>query len=242
MAHTTTVCIKTLVRPKPLERLLASTLGHGLPILVADDSPEEEQQESRKVSRGFPGVRFLALPHDVGLSAGRNAMLDEIDTPYFVMMEDDFVLTERSNLRDLVAHVEGGLFDLVGGTVLHHGALSHYEGFIEVRNNTLELTPIKHPVQGPTACDITFNFLAGKTDLIRRVRWDDRLKVCEHQAFFLRCKAAGVRVGYVPHVQIDHKHESPPAYSYYRKARSNEYFALFKELYGFEDVCGSLAA
>jgi len=240
-AYDCTVCIKTLVRPKLLKRLLASMSGVGMPVLVADDSPDDQKQENEDVCAKRSRVEYLPLAHDVGLSAGRNAMLDHISTPLFVMLDDDFVFLRGTDLWEMATYVQFGLFDLVGGTVLHHGQEAHYEGFIEIDKRTLKLRPISHPAQGPTACEITYNFLAGNTDICRRVRWDDRLKLCEHQAFFLRCKEAGVRVGYIPHVAIDHKPTSPSAYSPYRKTRSREFFELFKGLYGIDQLSGSLS-
>jgi len=237
-----TICIKTLVRPLLLKRLLDSlmyTTEPGARIIVADDSPDHLQSDG--LCAEYPGVRFLPLEDDVGLSAGRNAMIDAIDTSYFVMLDDDFVSVDAHAISMLVDSVRCGLFDIAGGHVTHHGQHAHYEGFIEVRDRTLHLTSLKHPVSGPTRCDITYNFLAGDAQKARHVRWDDRLKLCEHQAFFLRAKAAGLNVGYVPDAWIDHQPSSPPAYSPYRKTRSGQYFELFKELYGIDQISGSLS-
>lgn len=237
----TTVCIKTLLRPRLLDRLLDSMWDVRGPVLVTDDSPVETREETEAICISY-GVGYLPLPEDVGLSAGRNAMLDAIQTPYFVMLDDDFVFTSRTDLPALLAPVRDGDFDLTGGTVMHKGTITHFEGFFKVEDRVMKLRPLKHPVKEPTACDIVYNFLGGVTDRIRTVRWDDRLKLCEHQAFFIRAKEQGVRVGYVPESVIDHRPEAPPEYTAYRKVRSNEYYALFCRLYDLDGVQGSLAA
>ena len=235
-----TICIKTLLRPVLLERLLKSIHGRcALPVLVADDSPAGSQ--SRALCERC-GAAFLSLSEDVGLSAGRNALVDAVTTPAFIMLDDDFVACPGTDFAKLGQFVLSGLFDVAGGHVLHHGQPTHYEGFLALQNRTLKLTPLRHPVDGPTACDIVYNFIAGNTEKVGAVRWDDRLKICEHQAFFIRCQRAGLRVGYIPDIRINHMPEGPPAYSPYRKTRANEFFALFKELYGISGLSGSLSA
>lgn len=235
-----TICVKSLVRPKLLDRLLQSLRPFPFPVLVADDSPARQMAMAAEVAERH-GARFLPLAEDVGLSAGRNALLDAVTTPAFIMLDDDFVATPATDLPGMVAALDAGPFDLVGGTVLHFGTATHFEGFMEIRKQSLKLSPIKHPAAGLTPCDITYNFLAGRTEVIRAVRWHDELKLCEHQAFFLRCKDRGVRVAYMPSSHIDHRPESPPEYSQYRKVRSGEYYQVFLRLFGLTGVQGSLA-
>ena len=58
---------------------------------------------------------------------------------------------------------------------------------------------IRYVAQRQTApMEIVLNFFAARTDALRAVQWDAELKVCEHEDFFWRAKAEGIRVGYSP--------------------------------------------
>lgn len=248
----TTFIIKTLERPDELARLLRSLRGlHETErVLVADDSRDHAPAEA---ACGAFGAELLRLEHDVGLSAGRNALVEAVDTSTFVLLDDDFELLPRSNVEALVAMVEAGLFDIAGGSVLHNGTLTHFAGTMRVEGDALVLARRDSRDGCPVDVDITWNFWAGSTQAVRRVLWDERLKVCEHHDFFLRCKADGcqihtgratradLRVGYFPGSAINHLPGSPAAYAPYRHKRNGEYWALVKEKYGITQVRGSLS-
>lgn len=112
-----TVLIKTFERPRVLRRLVESVrrLYPGLGIVIADDS---------RVPRRVEGATTIALPYDSGISAGRNAGLAAIETPFFVLCDDDLVFFRGTRLAPLLrrmrAHPE---IDLVGGRALD---LPHY--------------------------------------------------------------------------------------------------------------------
>lgn len=83
-----TFLVKTHERPQCLRKLLDSLRRHfpTAPVLVADDG--------RIALRHRPDdhTQLVALPYDVGLSAARNALLQRVQTRFFVTLDDDFVL------------------------------------------------------------------------------------------------------------------------------------------------------
>ena len=104
----TTAIIKTFQRPDDLDRLIRSIRRFypELPILVGDDGLEPSPRDD---------VEYLRLPPDIGLSAGRNAMLEHVRTPYFVLLEDDFEFSRRTKIEKLVALVDRGKLDIAAG-------------------------------------------------------------------------------------------------------------------------------
>jgi hypothetical protein len=72
-----TVVIKTILRPAAVRAVVdrfVSVLGHGVPILVVDDSPEP-------IEDGFPPqVTVIPMEYDSGLSAGRNCGIAAVRT------------------------------------------------------------------------------------------------------------------------------------------------------------------
>jgi hypothetical protein len=70
-----TAMVKTFNRRRELAQLVKSVrrVQPDLPLIIADDS--------REVSH-FPGTTTLVLLFNSGVSAGRNAALDQVQTPY----------------------------------------------------------------------------------------------------------------------------------------------------------------
>jgi glycosyltransferase involved in cell wall biosynthesis len=84
-----TFLVKTHERPQCLRKLLLSlrTQFPRTRVIVADDG-----RVSLRHRLDDELLTLLTLPYDVGLSAGRNAMLERVETKYFITLDDDFVL------------------------------------------------------------------------------------------------------------------------------------------------------
>ena len=163
-----TIIIKTFERPEALHALITSIRERygDIGILVANDG-------TKPVEGDFG---LYTMPYDSGLSAGRNLLLSQVNTPYFVLMDDDFLVTENTHLEILREHMD--TYDLVGGAVEGHGS---YNGTLVVENNVL-----RYEKGEPT--EIVLNFFMAHTDKVRQIGWDNELKLAEHTDFFLRAK------------------------------------------------------
>ena len=118
MLDDVTLIIKTFERPDALSRLLASIRDADFdgPVLIADDS-KAPYRNTVLNEYGDLVTEYLCLPFNVGLSAGRNALLDRVQTPYFVLNDDDFVYdahTDLSWMREQLATTD---LELLGGVV-----------------------------------------------------------------------------------------------------------------------------
>jgi GT2 family glycosyltransferase len=236
--------IKTHERPEVLSRLLYSIRVHypETIVRVADDSKDYLSENAHVC--GLPGVLRYELPHNKGLSFGRNFLVGSVVTPYFVLLDDDFILrseTKVEALLELLRLQRRNGFDLVGGAVRNGGRIRHYQGFIEQVGDVLHCAHHEES-QYPVPCEVVWNFFAARTDVIRRVRWDDRQKLGEHLDFFMRCKEAGVRVGYHPGVVIDHDPIHPPGYAAMKGKKALKYRNLFMARRGISEIKGSLAS
>lgn len=233
--------IKTIDRPETLARLLRS-LRKFYPeelVFIADDS--EDHEPVNALCEAY-ACKVLHLPPDVGIGVGRNELFDaaaSLGCEIAVLLDDDFIFTEQTRVAPLIAYVRAGLCDVAAGTVLQQGQMSHYEGSMRLKDGQLLLKAQRSP-GGPIRVDIAYNFFAARVEKVNEVRWDEALKVCEHQAFFLRLQAAGGTVMYDPAVVVDHYPDKNPAYSKWRHSRANAFYALFKKLYGIRVVTGHL--
>ncbi len=177
-----TVMIKTFERPAILARLLRSIrrLYPGLRVIVVDDS-------RRPVV--LDGVDTVVLPYDSGVSAGRNAGLARVETPFFVLADDDFVFFRKTRLGPTLermrAHPE---LDIVGGTVVD---LPFYRT-ISMRGRRVPGAVDEKPAPGTIAGlerrELIANFFVGRTERVRLVGWENALKRVDHADFFGRAR------------------------------------------------------
>jgi len=245
-----TALIKTLLRPKALERLLASIRQYypTLDIIVLDDSPDAHAIENPAFAACLANLAsHMPAEHNIGLSEGRNRLLAACDTPYFVLLDDDFVFTDETRLESLFAALNRSdqRFDLVGMRLNTNGKDSYFEGRMRREGTVLHcegLSEEERTTEHAVPVDICYNCFAAHTDTIKAVGWDPRLKFCEHISFFLRLQAAGVRCGYHQGVSIGHRPDdvSTPQYQDYRRKR-DDMWALYQTIHGIERHQGGLS-
>ena len=116
--------------PPAKARLFDPSAVPGARIVVADDGAEP-------VTLSDARVRVLRLEPDIGLSAGRNALLNHIETPYFVLCDDDFVFGPRTKIEDLLTAAERYDLDILAGRVLERGRSSGWAAFLAVEGDAL---------------------------------------------------------------------------------------------------------
>ena len=176
-----TLVVKTFERPGVLARMLTSVQRvFSGPIIVADDSRTPLRLDDADVT-------VLALPFDTGIGAGRNALLAAVETEYVFMTDDDMVLLPDFDVMRAVDYLERNPeVDVVGGRVVHlplwrtadysGAALYAQRGQPKLRQGTLvDGLPVSYKVP---------NFYIARTDAVRAVGYDDRLKRVDHNDFF----------------------------------------------------------
>lgn len=194
-----TAVVKTFERPATVRRLVASIhrLYPGLRIVVVDDSREPA---------AIPGVEMVRLPYDSGISAGRSAGLRQVQTPYVAMMDDDHVFFRRTDLagalRALEAYPE---IDLMGGKVINlprYHVADYRDAF--VFPTTAEPTRPPGSFIGPfPVYEKVASFFVARTERVRLVGWDLRIKRLDHADFFARARGVLTTV-YNEHFQCLH--------------------------------------
>lgn len=255
MAEDISILIKTFERPRCLRRLLASLdrmrVSH--PILVADDSARSSREA---MLARFPrlDLHYHDLPFDSGISAGRNALLAAVRTPYFLLCDDDFVFDSRSDPERARRRLEARGLDILGGVffdrtrrvgrmwrnlVRPDASRARYDvRFWEEPNpHTLKradreggsLWQAIEPAETELECDVVNNFFIARTEAVRRIGgWHEALKVSEHHAFFLRARQAGLTVGFDAAWGVRHR---PLRSRHYRAFRERDVSATKARIY-----------
>jgi GT2 family glycosyltransferase len=198
-------------------------------IIVADDGRSGPKKEA--VLRGMGVERYIRLPYDVGTCVGRNALIDACQTPYFLLGDDDFYYDESARLWDLRAMMR--VADIAGGAVSYLGAVGHYEASLvfhdnpkhvtceDIDRNYREFPAAIHQRIRYAKTDLVFNFFIGKTEVGRRIRWDETLHAIDHDDFFLSAYRAGVSVAYCPDSVVTHRKVELPVPAEYSRRRFN---------------------
>lgn len=163
-------------------------------------------------------------------------MLDRVATPYFVLLDDDFVFTQQTTLEKLFQVLERNpSVDIASGSLYLPGKENEpysYAELIEIDNGAAKELRLRKGNRGALdtepGCfrhDIVLNFFIARTESVHRVRWDERLKLGEHQDFFLRAKQAGLVVVACPSYAIA-LHDQVHSDQNYKAKRMREFHYL----------------
>ncbi len=225
--------IKTFLRPRCLARLVDSILARypAAHLIIADDgdpSPEALADYERLRQQGH---EVLLLPFDVGLSAGRNALVEHARRPFVLLLDDDFAFTESTRIETLVEVMRAEpSIGVAAGSLLDDGVrLLSYEYALRLEDGVLHYLPAARAPRliGGHLCrdsDIVLNFALFRRELFTELRWDPALKVREHTDFFLGLARTPWKVVHVPSVVAVHMHEEFPEYRRYREStRPDDY-------------------
>jgi glycosyltransferase involved in cell wall biosynthesis len=214
-----TAIVKTFHRPNSLDRLIRSVRRYypHLAIAVADDGIVPSPRND---------VDYVRLPIDVGLSAGRNALLRHIKTPYFLLLDDDLEFTRKTRIECLLELVASGAVDVASGDYYRckrkllfvSSRWQPFHGNFRFQDGELQLTCETHSTHPCyQLCDLVHNFFVARTaDVLALGGWDEDLKLNEHVEFFVRLGRARRHVAYCPGVTARHWMERHADYTPYR--------------------------
>jgi GT2 family glycosyltransferase len=234
----TTAIIKTFQRPECLNRLVRSIRQFypELRVLVGDDGIEPSPCD---------GVDYFRLPEDIGVSAGRNALLAQVQTPYFLLLDDDVEFYRHTTIEHLIRLVDQGSLDIAAGTCIKIKRKRFFtrrkpqpgDGLFDFQGNQLRLIRGDHGQgDGYQLCDITHNFYVARVDVIYSMgAWDPELRQNEHTEFFVRARRHGLRVGCCHNVVIKHWNSRPKEYC---KFRYRSYHHVAARKIGVEFIVG----
>lgn len=217
-----TVIFKSFERQKLAKRLYKNLQDYypGIQVIIADDS-------SRPLDLQGESLEVLQLPFNSGLSYGLNRALERVRTPYVMRMDDDELLTLKTCLGDqalfLERHPE---IDLVGFCTLTSIRCKNPDEEVS-RFTSFSMKGAPKPLRIPHMTQIDGNhFVLGKvpnlyvarTEQIRRIGWDENIRMMDHQDFFWR--AAGNLVSVIAlGTAVFHYHN--PFQKHYQKYRQD---------------------
>lgn len=118
MTNDITIVIKTFERKKKLVNLLKSIEKYyaNIPIIIVDDSKKNYKNYICNKFKNLK-INYIVEEYDIGLSKGRNILIKNVKTKYFLLCDDDFEFDERTNLEIAKKYLIEYDLNMVGGTV-----------------------------------------------------------------------------------------------------------------------------
>lgn len=198
------------MRPEALHALVSSIQKFYFDnqILIVNDGDKPLNYDAEN-------IHCINTDFDIGVSAGRNLAVQNVKTPYFVLLDDDFEFSEQTNIKEFCRVQQKTNADIVIGAVDNVCF-----GKFVFDDDVLRRKKVTCNNQGFCQVDCGPNFFFAKTEAVKRVLWDENMRMMEHWDFFLRCKENGLRVFYTNRVKIKHNHDKfqPVEYKRYKQA------------------------
>lgn len=236
------ILIKSFLRPDCVKRLIESIRKFypDVTVRVCDDGDLKE----------VDGAILHKLPFYSGLAVGKNYLVQQVKTPYFVLLDDDFIVTSETDL-DKLRKIAYSATDIavVAGQIRENGEIKVGRGHLEVDYSEKygrRLTRYYYGNMAPKIsiagticipCRMTSQIIMGNKELWNRynIKWRDELKRAEHYVFFLDLPKQ-VRCYCVPEVIVDHKPDRSEKYDKYRNndlyhRMTQERVMVFKSIY-----------
>ena len=231
-----TLIVKTTQRLTETERLIRSLHQHypNLKAVVVDDNAnitisndanielEKQRLWDDFVSKSNGLVHYIKLPGDAGISKGRNVALRLVKSKYVLLLDDDVVTIENSNLLKMVDILDRTDVSIVGAQLERKmGGLIVFSGVVRAhqqdKSNDVQLYEYVNMAYEEIpffpfcfAVDYVLNvFLAKTEDLMTFGGWDENLPVGEHRDFLIGLRKAGYKLAYC--TDIVFKHREPNA-------------------------------
>ena len=234
-----TLLIKSFSRKNCVDELIESIRERysDIDIIIVDDSNPVLKFDYDD------NIKTYNIDFDSGLSVGRNYGVSKVKTPYFILLDDDFVFTDNTDLLKFIDIFEKSKLDILGGYVIENNKPLKYFGNFYYDDNTKSIKAKSEfsDFGEYKKCDIIVNFFIAKTEKIRSFGWDNDLKLAEHTAFFYDNKA-NLNVGFTDLISINHKKIRYDDYNQYRN-RGNYFFNEWmkkRNIQSYENLHGQI--
>lgn len=185
-----TFCIKTFERKPALERLLFSIANYypQAKILIADDSNRFDVPYYKDLWQRLDKEGLINKPvaynlgYDMGLSYGRNFLVDKATTKYCLILDDDYEFTDKTDILKLQTILDNDEeIGIAGGLIMTEGVNElHFEHNFELIDRVLYHRPDESELK--KIGDVKYitpdcipNFFLMRKEL--GVKWDDKIKI-----------------------------------------------------------------
>jgi glycosyltransferase involved in cell wall biosynthesis len=227
-----TAVVKTFRRPAQVAKALLS-IKHfypNLPVVLIDDGA----QPGLLIPAGMP-ITYVETDFDLGLSADRNIGVDQVQSEFVLIMDDDVVLREETRLDQMLATAKRRQ-TVVSARQMDFGVTEQiFHGLFETQSAALVMRDAGFSGDPIAEVHYTHNFFVAPTELVRSIRWDPALKMGEHWDFFWRMRASGRAPVVCTDLFYDHYPMRSPGYRRFRQ-RAADFSKAALAKHGFTEL------
>ena len=183
-------------------------------------------------------IHRYILPFDCGLSYARNCLVQKahkMGIDYCFLTADSIKFTEKYNFKPIINFLEEkeerGLvgFELVNRQYwVYNIDLIPGQVFKLTKNNLKVVNSQKIQF---TSCEVITNFFLAKTKCLLENKWDDELKLAEHEDFFWRLKQTKYKVYYTDYIKAQYINQKNVEYNKYRSRLYHEFKEKLQQKY-----------
>lgn len=178
----------------------------------------------------LPNLIWLPTQGDSGLSFNRNKLVQRIQSQFVQLLDDDFGVNGQSHPDLLLERVYLRNFDLASPIIPRDiDAGWRFFGLMTTSNGVLDMGLGDQGYRaGCLRVDYSPNVFLARRSVLLGIPWDPRLKLGEHEEFFLKVKQSrNVNIGVCEHANVDHikavwKPKHPDDVSVYAENRKHE--------------------
>jgi hypothetical protein len=185
-------------------------------------------------------IQYYNLPYDCGLSYARNFLCQkahESGCNYIFLTADSYEF-KNYKLDTLMEFLESDINNGIIGFVEENKTDPNWVWDLELilKQHFLLKTP-KKPIiiykdLKLQPCEITQNFFLAKTQVVLDSKWDDELKLTEHEDFFWRLKTkTNYKVFFNKSIQCKYIKDKPNQYNQKRQRIYNTYKKILQNKY-----------
>ena len=188
------------------------------------------------------GNNLLLEPlEDCGLSAARNAIVLNAkmnNCDYVVISADSIEFTDSYDFATIIDAMKFYKLDLMGFDLKDRIPWEFNLNFVEGEHFELSKTTNSHKYRDIEVkeCEICRNFFIASTDSLLDVKWDDNLKMREHEDFFWRYKQKGYKCGWTSNVVGNYIGVKEKEYRKKRNYEMSRGLQVLKEKYNMKIV------
>jgi len=238
-----TAVLITFLRPEYTRKCVKSLYKQykGINIIVGENGNYDEDMH---IFLNAHNARYIMLPFDSGVCYGRNRLVEEVETDYILVGDDDFFYTKNAGVDKMFNFIQRhDEFSVICGRIFEKGNIRNYQGHMTFEDKGIRYTKFDNE-NGPyeidkktglryAKVDIAFNYFVARKKDIEDQKWDEKIKVAyEHSDWFIQLRHNNTPVCFAPDCVVVHKPEGVKvdikAYNPYRMRKSDRLYFFQK--------------
>ncbi len=188
-------------------------------------------------------LNHYKLPYDCGLSYARNYLVDkanEMGIKYCILSADSIEFTDKYDFTSCIKVLEGRRdLSIIGLGLKDRQA---WEKKLTLKSDGFHISNAKDMIIREhidfKVCDVVKNFFIAKTIALYNIKWDDELKLCEHEDFFWRLKQAHHSVYFTDSIEAQYHPDKPQTYAVMRNRLYSTFSKILKKKYNITSFGG----